>query len=123
MFPDKQIIRSGKSSGVLMLAVLFCFTSCYNYKITSNRGSSTELQSQVVHNFLWGLIEKPKGGLFPKNCAPGGTEDAEGNMGFHYVRAESNFGYALLTVVTLGIWSPMRIEWQCAKPCPMEGEL
>jgi hypothetical protein len=34
------------------------------------------------------------------------------------VRVTTNFGYAVLTVVTLGIWSPMEIEWRCAKQPP-----
>lgn len=106
------------------LAKAFLFTlltlllqSCYHYRISApNNLPSTETESEVVHGFFWGLAVKPKNGLKPKNCEPH-------DMALYEVRVTSNVGYSLVTVLTLGIWSPMKVEWQCAKPCPAEDEI
>ena len=66
----------------------------------------------MMHNLFWGLAIKPKNGLNPPNCAA-----PDPAVGFHEVRVTTNLGYSIITVVTLGIWSPMKVEWQCAKPC------
>lgn len=95
----------------LMIALL---QSCYHYRISSpNNLPSTEPESEVVHGFFWGLAVKPKNGLKPTNCEPH-------DMALYQVRVTSNLGYSLITVLTLGIWSPMKVEWQCAKPCPQD---
>jgi hypothetical protein len=39
------------------------------------------------------------------------------------VTVRDNLGFALLTVVSLGIVSPKRVEWSCATPTPSEGGL
>jgi hypothetical protein len=36
------------------------------------------------------------------------------------VRVSTNFGFALITVATLGIWAPATVEWSCAA-VPAEG--
>jgi hypothetical protein len=35
----------------------------------------------------------------------------------------SNFGFTLLTVVTLGFWSPIELQWHCAKPVEGPGDI
>ena len=39
------------------------------------------------------------------------------------VRTTSNFGYTLLTVVTLGLWAPVQVEYACANPTPATGTI
>ena len=39
------------------------------------------------------------------------------------VRVRQNFGQALATVLTLGAWMPVRIEYRCAKVPSAEGEI
>jgi len=39
------------------------------------------------------------------------------------VQVQNNFGYSLITVLTLGIWSPMKLQWKCGKPCQVSGHL
>lgn len=51
----------------------------------------------------WGLKETT---VTPNNC--------QGN-GFAHVTATTSPAKALITVVTLGIWIPMTVEWSCAK--------
>ena len=39
------------------------------------------------------------------------------------VTMTTNLGYALITVLTLGIWSPIKVQWKCSKPCQPTGTL
>lgn len=97
---------------MLLLAVASVLQSCYHYTITSKNSASTETKSATMHNLFWGLAIKPRNGLNPPNCAA-----PDPPVGFYKVRVTTNFGYSVITVATLGIWSPMKVEWQCAKPC------
>ncbi|WP_431199764.1 Bor/Iss family lipoprotein [Mucilaginibacter sp. P25] len=63
---------------------------------------------------FWGAIQSPKRIVTPI-C------DSLGSNGMAEVTVKNNFGYSLLTVVTLGIWSPARVEWKCGKPCAKDG--
>lgn len=97
---------------MVLLSLASVLQSCYHYTITSKNSASTETQSATMHNLFWGLAIKPRNGLNPPNCAA-----PDPPVGFHQVKVTNNFGYSVITVVTLGIWSPMKVEWQCAKPC------
>jgi len=37
------------------------------------------------------------------------------------VRVSTNFGYTVLSLLTLGFWSPVQLKWHCAKPQEDEG--
>lgn len=102
---------------VLLLALASTLQSCYHYTITSKNSASTETKSATVHNLFWGLAVKPRNGLNPENCAA-----PDPPVGIHKVRVTNNFGYSVITVATLGIWSPLKVEWQCAKPCQPGGD-
>jgi hypothetical protein len=39
------------------------------------------------------------------------------------VQFQTNFGYSLITVATLGILAPVQVKWKCHKPCQREGGL
>lgn len=108
MFP--QVFRSAQRLPVLLLVcVLLCNSACYRYRVMApNFDPATEYKSKTVHSLFWGLIQTNP--LRPDNCTPGN--------GLDEVRISTNFGYALITVATLGIWCPMKIEWRCTKPCP-----
>lgn len=102
---------------MLLLTITFAFQSCYHYTITSKNSASTETKKATIHNLFWGLVVKPRNGLNPPNCAA-----PDPPVGFHKVRMTTNFGYSVITVATLGIWCPMQVEWQCAKPCQPGGD-
>lgn len=63
--------------------------------------------------YFWGLIE-PK--LVAEACTGG-----PGAIGF--VRARDNLGYDLLSVVTLGIVKPMKLEYRCAAARISDGDI
>ncbi len=97
---------------VLLLAmVLFC-SSCYQYRVATQAGPGTEFSKPVTaHVFFWGLVQKPKNDVHTPLC------DSLGVNGMSEVVVKNNFGYSLITVATLGIWSPIRLQWKCSKPC------
>jgi hypothetical protein len=96
----------------LFLSILL--SSCYTARVETKAQAGSEVSHQNVNFFFWGAIQSPKRIVTPI-C------DSLSSNGMAEVTVKNNFGYSLLTVVTLGIWSPARVEWKCGKPCPKEG--
>lgn len=101
--------------GTLLLSLLlFCTQSCYHYRVQAPRHDpGTEYQSKTAHNLFWGLAKSKD--IRPANCETANALDE--------VYISTNFGYALLTVATLGIWCPVKIQWKCSKPCNKTGNM
>jgi hypothetical protein len=100
---------------VYLVMLLFTLQSCYHYRIATSRfDPSTSYQKKTAHSFFWGLVQN---NVIATDC------DALNLKSLDEVRITSNFGYSVITVATLGIWSPVQLEWKCPKPCPREGEL
>ncbi len=80
---------------------------CYHSRVILPAQPATDPETQTVHSLWWGMQQE---NVQPSNCNSNALQQ---------VRVDWNFSYALLTVVTLGIWSPMTVQWQCAKtPAP-----
>ncbi|MBK8965730.1 MAG: hypothetical protein R3D58_22375 [Saprospiraceae bacterium] len=104
----KQIAFPAAHRFVVLSLFLFLYSSCYHYRIMApDFDPATEYQSKTAHSLFWGLIQSQP--MRPANCA--------NSNGLDEVRVSTNFGYALITVATLGIWCPVQLEWRCAKPC------
>lgn len=103
----------------LCLVVITILSSgCYSYRINTRAQAGTEVSKTITaHSYFWGLLQKPKDGITTPNC------DSLNINGMSVVRVKTNFGYALITVATLGIWSPIKLEWRCSKPCQPVGHL
>jgi hypothetical protein len=97
-------------NAIPLLLSLFLFSSCYSYRIMTHAQPGTEVQTVKAASLFWGLAQSPKQLLTP-NC------DSLGLNGMAEVRMRTNPGYILLTVITLGIYCPMKVEWKCSKPC------
>jgi hypothetical protein len=81
---------------------------CYHVRvIVPQPDPGTEYKKKTVQNLAWGMLPKKKD-IPATNCL--------GSTRLDEVRASSNLGYNLLTVGTLGFWSPAQIEWRCTKP-------
>ena len=101
----------------VFLAVAILFSSCYSYKVATHAQAGTELSKPVTaHAFFWGLIQKPAQ-IHTPIC------DSLNVNGMSEVTVKTNFGYALITVISLGIWSPVKLQWRCSKPCKKTGSL
>lgn len=93
---------------------------CYHYRIsTAKNDPSTTYVKKTAHSFFWGLVQKRENGIdvVAANC------DSLQVNSLDEVRVTTNFGYSLITVATLGIWSPITVQWKCAKPATREGEI
>jgi len=102
---------------VSLLVLMFVFNSCYSYRVATRAQAGTETSgTMTAHSLFWGLVKKPVEIHTP-------TCDSLGVNGVAEVTMKTNFGYALITVITLGIWSPMQVEWKCSKPCKKSGIL
>jgi hypothetical protein len=90
--------------------------SCYHFRVAPPGPEAPGTEPNVVtgHAYVWGLIQDPNP-VLAENCGEGGA--------LYDVRVTTNFGYTLLTVLSLGFWSPMEIEWRCAKKPPPNGVL
>ncbi len=107
-----------KTTTVWMMAATLLFSSCYTYRVATQAQAGTEVTNTVTaHSYLWGLIQKPPDFIHTPIC------DSLGVNGMSEVTVKTNFGYALITVATLGIWSPMKVQWKCSKPCKKTGTL
>jgi hypothetical protein len=91
----------------LVLAPLLCLTSsgCFGFTVRSENVQPTPYQSKTVHAYLWNLIEMEPV-VVATNC---------GSNGISAVRANTNYLFMLVGIVTLGLWVPMHVEWRCAE--------
>lgn len=96
---------------MFLITLIFSLNSCYSYRVATLAQAGAEPSKPVqAHSFLWGLAKSPKEIRTPV------CDSLEVN-GMAEVTMKTNFFYSLITVVTLGIWSPMKVEWKCGKPC------
>jgi len=71
--------------------------------------SQDQLTRRTVHAFFWGALQQ---NLLPP--APAADSRTPANCkSMREVRLPVSYAYALITVFTAGIWSPMRVAWQC----------
>jgi len=113
-------LNSGKSFIVMgLVCITILLSSCYSYRIATRAQPGAEFSKSkptTVHSFFWGLVQKPQ-------TIPTPDCDSLDVNGMAEVTMKTNFGYSLITVVTLGIWCPMKVEWKCSKPCKKTGNL
>ncbi len=114
-----QIILLNRLKDTLLLSgvVLMMLSSCYTYRLQTHAQAGSEITTINANSYFWGLLQKPKGGITTPLC------DSLDVNGVSVVRVRTNLGYALITIVTLGIWCPMKIDYRCSKPCQIHGHL
>lgn len=88
-------------------SALLVSQACYHTRVlTDTPPASAMYESKTVNNFFWGLLQQNVE-VGRQNCPSNALQE---------VRVTTNFGYALVTIVTLGIWSPLEVQYKCAKP-------
>lgn len=106
-----------KLSAIWYLTIALGLSSCYSYRVGTYAQPGTDASKPITANcFFWGLIKSPKDITTPL-C------DSLQVNGMAEVTMSTNFGYALITVATLGIWSPIKVTYKCGKPCKKIGDL
>lgn len=115
---SRQISCFGKMGALWLISGAMMFSSCYTYKVATQAQKGSEApQTITAHSLFWGLVQKPADYIHTPVC------DSLGLNGVAEVTVKTNFGYALITVVTLGIWSPVKIQYKCSKPFKKTGVL
>ena len=103
---------------VLILACSIPNYACYTYHVYQVGGPDgreqgnqpgTEWQGKTLHSFVWGGVRQD---LPIENCQLANGQ----RFGMEEVRVSTNFPYLIASVVTLGIWVPLKVSWKCAKP-------
>lgn len=113
------------SRALLLLAGLWSGTGCATYHVFQVGGPGgreqgnqpwTEWESKTLHSFLWGAVRQD---LPVTNCRLGdGTR-----TGIEEVKITSNVGSLAATILTLGLWRPLKVGWRCARPPGIRGVL
>ena len=101
-----RLRRVAAASAVLALA------GCADYHLTvpdsdpfTPRGQESAYKTYNTNAFLWGLVLDPQ--VLPADCQGQGIND---------VFVHRNFGQDFASVITLGIWMPAEISYQCHAP-------
>ena len=95
----------------LLLAGILAAPGCARYRVVVPEPEpGTEYERRTMHAYLWGAIEET---LVTDNCVENAIDE---------VRVQQTFPNVLATVLTLGVWMPLDVEWRCAKRRPGEGE-
>ena len=114
---SRKFVCLRRSVALWLIGASVCFSSCYSYRVATQALPGAEVsKTMTAHSLFWGLVKKPVGIATPV-C------DSLGLNGVSEVTMKTNLGYAFITVATLGIWSPMRVQFKCCKPCKKDGIL
>ena len=96
---------SWRAPVVLAVAGSLLLAGCYHYEVVSPDASpATVYEHRTVSAYFWGLLQDPP--VVASDCKSKALYD---------VRVSTNIGYILLSVLTLGIWVPMDVDYRCAK--------
>ena len=98
---------------------------CYRYHLLAPEPDPVVTSCRrTVHTLAWGLITRDTRSTHCEGAVPDTVASAcRQSNAIDQVRVSSNFGFTLLTVVTLGFWSPIELQWHCAKPVEGPGEI
>lgn len=112
----KPALKALLQKALIISVFTVSLSGCYTTRVATQAQPGSEVNSKTVNSFFWGLVQSPKRITTPI-C------DSLGSNGMAEVTVKNNFGYSLITVVSLGIWCPTKIEWKCGKPCQKIGSL
>jgi hypothetical protein len=97
---------------ILMITLGSSLYSCTTTRIVTKYDSDTfannPLNQRTTWSFAWGLVQ-------PKDIHP--KCDSRFNH-LDQVTVKNNLGFALISVLSLGIVMPQRIKWDCAPYSP-----
>lgn len=94
---------------LLFMSLQGCMVTQVGLKDDCPRVVNNPVTKKTSWSFAWGLVQPAK---IDPQC------DTEM---LNHVKVKTNFGFLLLSTVTLGIVVPQRIEWCCTPPDPKIG--
>ncbi len=106
------MFRYGFRPIVLTLLTIVMLQGCYGYRVqVSAPDPVTEPEQTIAHSLFWGLLQVPQD-VVAQDCLSNALDE---------VYITSNYAYAFATVVTLGVWAPLNVEWRCAERSADDG--
>lgn len=118
MISRTMIKNLGRTCRLPVIAGLLILSGCADYHLTvpdsdpfTPRGQDTAYKTYSANAYLWGLVLDPQ--VLPADCQGQGIND---------VFVQRNFGQDLASVLTLGIWMPAEVSYQCHAP-PTTGDM
>jgi hypothetical protein len=112
MISATMIGTLARMRGVVAAAALLVLPGCADYHLTvpdsdpfTPRGQESAYKTYNANAFLWGLVLDPQ--VLAADCQGQGIND---------VFVHRNFGQDFASVITLGIWMPAEISYQCHAP-------
>ena len=115
MDPHPHQWRASVRQMLLLLALVATGplqTGCYDYRVVSARPDpATDYTHRTRHAFFWGLLQQD---AVATDCVSNALDE---------VRVSTNAGYLVVSVLTLGVWVPLDVQWKCAKRPTQEGEI
>jgi hypothetical protein len=94
-----------RSTLVMLLAA--ATVGCAHFRVSPTGLSPANLpETRRVHAIAWGTLE-PR--IAPDNCQ---------GQGMAQVTVRVTFMDVLVTVLSAGFWTPVTVEWTCAKTAP-----
>lgn len=94
------------------LVVLVLLSGCMNMRVVAKHDSSNPVPESVTRwTWFWGL-QQPNDVVTDPSCAS-----------ICMLTAKTNFGYLLISTLSLGIAVPMRVEYSCCPYEPPAGDL
>lgn len=89
---------------VPLVAISLLLSGCATHRLMVAEPNPTDDRPPAVTSsgFGWGAVQRRS------------VADCDTNL-IDEVRVHQNFGQALATVLTLGAWMPVKIEYRCAK--------
>lgn len=110
----KKLVPFSIITFLLTSAISSC-TTVHGYQTGGPQGRetgnqpSTEWESKNSNTFFWGAVRQD---VQIENCKLGDGS----RLNIEEFKIQKNFGRIVATVLTLGIWEPMKVSWRCAKP-------
>jgi len=114
-----KLFRSPLKRNAGLFVLLLSFSSCFSYRLATKALPSTDItkvSSTPAYSLFWGILNRPQIIMTP-NC------DSLELNGVSEVIVRRNFGQSMVSLLTLGIYNPVRVEWKCTKPCPPGGDI
>ena len=113
------IKNRGRMHHVAIGAGLLVLAGCADYHLTvpdsdpyTPRSQTTAYKTYTANAYAWGLILDPQ--VLPADCQGQGIND---------VFIKRNFGQDLASVLTLGLWMPAEVSYQCHAPPTTGGSI
>ena len=94
---------------LILVVSHFSLSSCHSYRIATHAQGGTEPIKVIGKSYAWGLLQNP-----PSISTP--ICDTLEARGMASIRYKKNFGRSFVTLLTLGFYSAVEIEYQCGKP-------